>query len=391
MANTPTDIFTIAEEEEKINVEYKNTDRIGVFLGEKSCGKSTLINLLKGAQKEEVPKATYAMEYSFVKRTTNNRKEVVHFYELGGGKELAELVPVPLTKETYKNIVYIILVDLSEPSTLMESLEYWLRKVREAADNICKSTGTSPNRSDNYLKTAATLEQHDDRNKVQPIGVPTIIIGTKYDQFEEFDPENRKWITRMIRYISHLNGCSLFFSSIANQKHSLQIRGLLNNYLFSSTMPNLSQKDYAKPLFLTFGADSFDSMGIPTSGNMSAYDVLKKMSRDYFPIDKNQSEKKNTVPLDFAKYPETKIDSTKLEKDHEMERAHRANVGESPVSNDLRTGYASNDGSTSDILRKSPSSTFDKSGTFGGPSENVRPTVKKMRPVVNRPGSNANI
>jgi len=124
---------------------------------------------------------------------------------------------------------------------------------------------------------------------------------------------------------------------------------------------------------------------------MSAYDVLKKMSRDYFPIDKNQSEKKNTVPLDFAKYPETKIDSTKLEKDHEMERAHRANVGESPVSNDLRTGYASNDGSTSDILRKSPSSTFDKSGTFGGPSENVRPTVKKMRPVVNRPGSNANI
>ena len=68
----------------------------------------------------------------------------------------------------------------------------------------------------------------------------------------------------MIRYISHLNGCSLFFSSVANQKLSLQIRGLLNNYLFASTMPNLSQKDYAKALFLTFGSDSFDSMGIPT-------------------------------------------------------------------------------------------------------------------------------
>jgi len=264
MANNPTDIFAIAEEEEKINVEYKNTDRIGVFLGEKSSGKTTLINLLKGAQKDEGPKATYAMEYSFVKRTTNNRKEVVHFYELGGGKELAELVSVPLTKETYKNIVYIISVDLSEPSTLMESLEYWLRKVREAADNFFKSIGASSARSDNYIKTSNTLEQHDDRGKVQPIGIPTIIIGTKYDQFEEFDPENRKWISRMIRYISHLNGCSLFFSSVTNQKLSLQIRGLLNNYLFASTMPNLSQKDYAKPLFLTFGSDSFDSMGIPT-------------------------------------------------------------------------------------------------------------------------------
>jgi len=390
MANNPTDIFAIAEEEEKINVEYKNTDRIGVFLGEKSSGKTTLINLLKGAQKDEGPKATYAMEYSFVKRTTNNRKEVVHFYELGGGKELAELVSVPLTKETYKNIVYIISVDLSEPSTLMESLEYWLRKVREAADNFFKSIGASSARSDNYIKTSNTLEQHDDRGKVQPIGIPTIIIGTKYDQFEEFDPENRKWISRMIRYISHLNGCSLFFSSVTNQKLSLQIRGLLNNYLFASTMPNLSQKDYAKPLFLTFGSDSFDSMGIPTSGNMSAYDVLRKMSRDYFPPEKSRSEQKNAPPLDFAKFPEAKIDSTKLEKDHEMERTHKANKSESPVSNDLR----SHDTSSTDLqqnIRKSPSSTFDKSGMLGAPSDNVRPTVKKMRPVVNRGGSNANI
>jgi len=109
----------------------KNVDRIGVFLGEKSSGKTTLINLLKGTQKEEAPKATYAMEYSFVKRTTNNRKEVVNFYELGGGKELADLASVPLTKENYKSIVYIIVIDLSDPSTLMDSLEFWLRIVRE--------------------------------------------------------------------------------------------------------------------------------------------------------------------------------------------------------------------------------------------------------------------
>jgi len=122
---------------------------------------------------------------------------------------------------------------------------------------------------------------------------------------------------------------------------------------------------------------------------MSAYDVLKKMSRDYFPYDPHRSEKKNAPPLEFAKYPEAKIDSTKLEKDHEMERAHKANISESPVSNDLR----SHDTSSSDLhnIRKSPSSTFDKSGMLGAPSENVRPTVKKMRPVVNRGGSNANV
>ncbi len=103
-----------------------------MFLGEKSCGKSTLINLFKGSQKEEAPKATYAMEYSFVKRTTNNRKEVIHFYELGGGKELSNLASVPLTQEALKSIVYIVLVDLSDPSNLMDSLEYWLRTVRQS-------------------------------------------------------------------------------------------------------------------------------------------------------------------------------------------------------------------------------------------------------------------
>ena len=72
------------------------------------------------------------MEYSFAKRTVNNRKEVVHFYELGGGKELAELSSVPLSKENLKNVVYIVVVDLSDPSTLIESVEFWLKTIRES-------------------------------------------------------------------------------------------------------------------------------------------------------------------------------------------------------------------------------------------------------------------
>ena len=142
-------------------------------------------------------------------------------------------------------------------------------------------------------------------------------------------------------------------------------------------MPNLSQKDYAKPLFLTFGADSFDSMGIPTviildqifpywlsQGTWAHMMSWKKCLEIISPMIlvrflnekvsfyfKDRSEKKNAPPLEFAKYPEAKIDSTKLEKEyiiwnsfeispendsHEMERAHKANISESPVSNDLR-------------------------------------------------------
>jgi len=110
----------------------KNFDRTVVFVGEKGSGKSSLINLLKGVQKEESAKPTYAMEYSFAKRTTHNRKEVVHMYELGGGRQLADLVATPLTRESYKYIVYVIVVDLSKPSTLMESLHFWINTIRDA-------------------------------------------------------------------------------------------------------------------------------------------------------------------------------------------------------------------------------------------------------------------
>ena len=94
-----TDIFALAEEEDKANKDSnipsrsqltlflgRNIDRTVVFVGEKGSGKTTLISTLKGSQKEEIPKPTYAMDYSFQKRTTNTRKEVVHFYELGGGR-----------------------------------------------------------------------------------------------------------------------------------------------------------------------------------------------------------------------------------------------------------------------------------------------------------------
>lgn len=393
MASTPADIFAIAEEEEKNNSDYKNFDRVAVFVGEKSSGKTALINLLRGTQKDEGAKATYAMEYSSSKRTVNNRKEVVHFYELGGGKELADLAAVPLTKESYKNIVYIVVVDLSDPANLIESLEFWLKTIRNFSDNFFRDLKGSPTKADNYIKTAATLEEHEDKNKVQPLGVQTIIVGSKYDQYEEFDSENRKWISRMIRYISHLNGCSLFYSSVANQKLSLQIRTLLNNFLFSSTLANHMHKDYAKPLFITFGADSVDTMGIPTSGNMSAYDVLKKMSRDYFPAEKSKNPQKEIAALDLSKFPEAKIDSTKLEKDHELERLHKANKNESPVSSDKaeRAAYTSmNEDEDGPRSRRGPGSNppaINKAQFGGLSSDNLRPTagpVKKMRPTMNR-------
>jgi dynein light intermediate chain 2 len=380
MASNFVDIFSLAEEEESKSNESKNLDRTVVFVGEKGSGKSSIINLLKGAQKDEGTKPTYAMEYSFSKRTTNNRKEVVHMYELGGGRQLVDLVGAPLTRESYKYIVFVIVIDLSKPSTLMDSLQYWINAIKEVATNAERS-GDLPAEDLDYMRNLTQFPDHEDRSRLNPVNLPILVLGNKYDIYEGFDPENRKWISRMMRYLSHMNGCSLFYSSLVNQKLSLQIRTLLNNYFFGVSLPTLMQKDYTKPLFLTAGSDSFESMGIPTSGNMTAIDVLNKMTRDYFPPEKEEHKEGKTVYYDPSKYPESKIDSAKLEKNLEMERVHKIKHSESPSSASTKSMVRD----TSEILDNPRMQTQQKQQPAENGGEGFRPLgggpVKKMRPV----------
>ena len=49
------------------------------------------------------------------------------------------------------------------------------------------------------------------------LNINTIIIGTKFDEFEKFDPEGRKWITKILRFFAHKYGSSLLFSSNKNE------------------------------------------------------------------------------------------------------------------------------------------------------------------------------
>jgi hypothetical protein len=41
---------------------------------------------------------------------------------------------------------------------------------------------------------------HDDRTRVEPLAINTIIIGNKYEKFEKFEAENRKWVVRALRF-----------------------------------------------------------------------------------------------------------------------------------------------------------------------------------------------
>lgn len=61
-------------------------------------------------------------------------------------------------------------------------------------------------------QTAARVDrEHPDFAKLEPFKVPLVIIGGKYDRFQDLEPETKKIICRALRFFAHFYGASLQF------------------------------------------------------------------------------------------------------------------------------------------------------------------------------------
>ena len=65
---------------------------------------------------------------------------------------------------------------------------------------------------------ARVEKEHPDFNKLEPFKVPMVIIGGKYDLFQDFDPEAKKIVCRTLRFFAHFYGASLQFYRYANSR-----------------------------------------------------------------------------------------------------------------------------------------------------------------------------
>ena len=113
-----------------------------VVVGESGSGKSTFLQLLKssGQASEEKPKPSSAVEYSYVRKTNVNRKELINCYEVAGGRQLTELMRTPLSAcrdaAALREAVFLIVVDLTNTKALVESVAYWTGAVRQQSEKL---------------------------------------------------------------------------------------------------------------------------------------------------------------------------------------------------------------------------------------------------------------
>lgn len=331
--------IAVAEVQKKENLESQDDDGAEIwersifFMGNKQGGKTSII--LRCLDRDEIPKPTLALEYTFGRRAKghNTPKDIAHFWELGGGTSLLDLVRIPITTENIRTFSIVLVLDLTRPNELWSTMERLLQVTRKHLEKTLTDLGKTNSKLANEikLKMCRTLpKDHPDRELIDPFPVPLVIIGSKYDIFQDFESEKRKIICKTLRFVSHYYGASLMFTS-KTEPHMAKTRALINHLAFGLERSKSVSIDLNKPLFVPTGMDSLSHIGSPP---VSDSDIGQLYARTPLELWKKAYDKSFTAanigdlkdikdPAKDPHYAEHEVDAMRVQKDQELEQYKR--------------------------------------------------------------------
>lgn len=203
-----------------------------------------------------------------------------------------DLISVPITSDTLRTFSLVLVLDLSKSNDLWPTMENLLQATKSHVDKVIMKLGkTNPKAvSEMRQKIWNNMQKdHPDRELIDPFPVPLVIIGSKYDIFQDFESEKRKVICKTLRFVAHYYGASLMFTS-KSEALLLKIRGVINQLAFGIDKSKSICVDQNKPLFITAGLDSFSQIGSPPVpendiGKLHAHspmELWKKCMKSFF-------------------------------------------------------------------------------------------------------------
>jgi len=245
----------------------KITDRYILFAGASTSGKSSAI--LQFLARDEQTRPTIALEYTYARKPTNMQNKLTgHIWELGGGTHLTKLVQVPINADTLEQLTIVLVVDLSEPNKMWDNLEGLIKITRERVDAVIKQVNK---RDPNFAKSLKKSTKHrlgvekeklelNDRN---PFQIPLVIIGTKYDLFQDLDTTEKKLITGALRCLAYCHGATLLYTSSKLEMTSKTLRHVMNVAAFDGKLNKIPILEENKPVYAPAGSDSVEAIGQP--------------------------------------------------------------------------------------------------------------------------------
>ena len=199
-----------------------NVESEVIVVGSKGSGKSSLI--LGFVNKADAPKPTTALEYKYARFSSKEGSRVIiaNIWELAGDTQLAQLLDVVLSPPRLARSQVVIVADLSKPGDVLRTVTYWLDAVRARVDACTREMrktelGQAALRQlDARLPPAASAE-------VRRVGVPTLVVGAKFDEFEKQSQASTEYLQVMaktLRYFAHSNGASLVYTREKDKVHA---------------------------------------------------------------------------------------------------------------------------------------------------------------------------
>ncbi|KAG8443619.1 hypothetical protein GDO86_008967, partial [Hymenochirus boettgeri] len=316
------------------------SERSIFFIGNKNGGKTTII--LRCLDRDEAPKPTLALEYTFGRRAKghNTPKDIAHFWELGGGTSLLDLIQIPITNENIRSFSIVLVLDLSKPNELWPVMESLLETTKKHVAKIISSIAKTGSKVANQIKQYALQtipKDHPDRELIDPFPLPLLIVGNKYDIFQDFDSEKRKIICKTLRFAAHYYGASVLFTS---KSESLTVkpvtRSFINHFAFGLDKSKLLSIDHNKPIIIPAGSDSFSQIGTPPASDTdisrfrvrTPMELWKKVYEMHFPSKNTGDTREMRDPAKDPQYTEAAVDMMRTQKDQELEQ-YKRNVDKS--------------------------------------------------------------
>ncbi|KAL6746086.1 hypothetical protein V8C86DRAFT_2954357 [Haematococcus lacustris] len=273
------------------------------FVGARGSGKSTLLNRFLYPSRAEVPKPSEGLEYTYARKPSNfdhERKDLAHIWEVGGSQEFAEEIALNdqlfLTAKQVTTAVVVIVVDLSDPGSVLPTLLWWLEAVKRKLGATYEKFEKKGLQLPEQLRQRAKSKlysQNEDKDAVWHSGISLVIAATKYDSFRNADPEVKKVMARTLRWLAHAHGAFLMYlgglhvlsgasdtskDAVAERNQLDSFTRLTNHLIFTGLekKPVLKQQpqvDHSEPLMVPAGTDRFKDIGRPrgaVDGNVAA-------------------------------------------------------------------------------------------------------------------------
>mmetsp|Transcript_14748 Transcript_14748/g.36790 ORF Transcript_14748/g.36790 Transcript_14748/m.36790 type:complete len:415 (-) Transcript_14748:151-1395(-) len=321
------------------------------FVGARGSGKSTLLNRFLYPTRVEVPKPSEGLEYTYARKPSNfdhEKKDLAHIWEVGGSQDFAEEIgqgdQIFLNVKQVTTAVVVIVVDLSDPGSVLPTLLGWLDAIKKKLAATYEKFEKRGIQLPEQLRTRAKgklYSQNEDKDVVWHSGISIVIAATKYDAFRDADPELKKVMGRTLRWIAHSHGAFLMYlgglhamgggggdagGDAAMDRALLDNFSRLMNHLIFTGLdkkPSLKlqpQLDHSGPLMVPAGTDKLRDIGRPrgvADGNVAAgLQEWREVCDKFFP----PKERARTAKFEIdERYKEEEVDLVRQRKLQELE------------------------------------------------------------------------